>query len=225
MTLELHVHPLSSYCWKVLIAAYELGTPFEPVTVDLGDPAVRERYLRLSPFGKIPALRDTDRGAEVYETSIMIEYLDARATGGPRLIPKDAGVALEARLWDRVFDLHVHNAFQPIVGDRLKPEEQRDPAGVEMARARLRQAYDVLEQRLAGRTWAAGEAFTIADCAAAPALFYADVIEPIGAGRATLGAYLRRLMARPSVTRAVAEARPWFPMFPATDAERARMPG
>jgi len=223
MALELHLHPLSSYCWKVLIALYERGTPFEPVTVNLGDPAVRAAYLQLSPFGKIPALRDAERGVEVFETSIIIEYLDRHYPGAPRMIPEDPEQALQARLWDRIFDLYVMTAFQAIVEDRLRPEGQRIPALVEQARAKLRQTYEVLEGRLAGRTWAAGEQFSLADCAAAPALFYATLAEPLEA-HPRLNAYRERLLARPSVARAIDEAKPFFQMFPATAEERARMP-
>ena len=223
MALELHLHPLSSYCWKVLIALYEKGTPFEPVMVNLGDPAAREAHLKLSPFGKIPALRDTGRGAEVFETSIIIEHLDRHHPGGPRLIPEDADQALEVRLWDRIFDHYVMNAFQPIVSDRLRPEGQRDPLSVQTAHANLRRAWEVLDARLAGRTWAAGEAFTLADCAAAPALFYAALAEPLD-GFPVTAAYRQRLLARPSVARAVDEAKPFFQYFPGTPEERARMP-
>jgi glutathione S-transferase len=224
MALELHLHPLSSYCWKVLIALYEQGTAFEPVMVNLGDPAARAAHLELSPFGKIPALRDTTRGVNVFETSVIIEYLDRRYPGPTRLIPEDPEQALEVRLWDRIFDLNVMNVFQPIIEDRLRPEDRRAPATVEQARARLRQAYQVLERRLGGRTWAAGETFSLADCAAAPALFYANVAEPLDS-HPVLQAYYDRLMARPSVARAIAEAKPYFHMFPATETERARLPG
>jgi glutathione S-transferase len=223
MALELHLHPLSSYCWKVLIALYELEAPFTPVTVDLGDPEARAAYLQLSPFGKIPALRDTARGAEVFESSIIIDYLDQHYPGRAPLIPDDRDQAREVRLWDRLFDLHVHDPFQRLIDDRLRPEAQRDPLGVERARARLRRAYEVLDQRLGGRTWAVGEAFSLADCAAAPPLFYAGLAEPLEA-HPTLSAYRRRLLARPSVARAIDEAQPYFHMFPATPAERARMP-
>jgi glutathione S-transferase len=223
MALELHLHPLSSYCWKVLIALYEQGTPFTPVTVDLGDAEARARHLKLSPFGQMPALRDSGRGAEVFESSIIIDYLDQYYPGRAPLIPEDRERAREVRLWDRVFDLHLHNVFQGIIGDRLRPEGQRDAFGVETARAKLRQAYDVFEARLAGRTWAAGESFSLADCAAAPALFYSALAEPIGA-RPWLSGYRARLLERPSVARAIAEAGPYFQMFPATPEERARMP-
>ena len=224
MALELHLHPLSSYCWKVLIALYEAGTPFEPVMVNLGDPAEREAHLKLSPFGKIPALRDTARGAEVFETSVIIEYLDLHYPGAARLIPEDPGRALEVRLWDRIFDQYVMNAFQPIINDRLRPEGQRDPLQVEMAFANLRHAYAVLEQRLAGRTWAAGEAFSLADCAAAPSLFYAALAAPLD-GFPVTAAYRQRLLERPSVARAIDEARPFFQYFPGTPEEKARIPG
>lgn len=179
--------------------------------------------MKLSPFGKIPALRDTARGAEVFETSIIIEYLDRHYPGPARLIPEDSDQALEVRLWDRVFDHHVMNAFQPIVNDRLRPAEQRDPPSVETARANLRHAFRELEEKLAGRTWAAGEAFSMADCAAAPALFYAAIAEPLDDFPVT-AAYRARLLERPSVARAVSEAKPFFPMFPATEEERARLP-
>ena len=223
MALVLHLHPLSSYCWKVLAALYEKGTPFKSVTVNLGDAAERSAYLRLSPFGKIPALRDSDRGVEVFETSVIIEYLDLHYPGAVRLVPEAADQALEVRLWDRIFDFYVMNAFQPIVNDRLRPAESRDPASVEMARANLRQAYAVIDKKLEGRAWAAGEAFSMADCAAAPALFYAGIAEPIEAFPVAT-AYRQRLLARPSVARAIREATPFFRMFPATDEERARMP-
>ncbi|HKR89716.1 MAG TPA: glutathione S-transferase family protein [Phenylobacterium sp.] len=223
MALELHLHPLSSYCWKVLIALYEAGTPFKSVTVNLGDEAARAAYLQLSPFGKIPALRDTDRGVEVFETSIIIEYLDRRHPGAARLIPEDLDQALEVRLWDRIFDSYVMNAFQPIVANRLRPPEQRDAVAVEGAHANLRKAYAVIDRRLAGRTWAAGETFSMADCAAAPSLFYAAIAEPLD-GFPVTAAYRQRLLERPSVARAVREANPFFRMFPATEEERARMP-
>jgi glutathione S-transferase len=224
MALQLHLHPLSSYCWKVLIALYEHGTPFEAVTVNPGDPAAREAHMKLSPFGKIPALRDTGRGVEVFETSIIIEYLDRHYPGTSRLIPQDPDQALEVRLWDRIFDFYVMNAFQPIVNDRISPADQRNPASVAAAHANLRHAYAVLDERLAGRTWAAGEAFSLADCAAAPSLFYAAIAEPLD-GFPVVAAYRQRLLERPSVARAIDEAKPVFHMFPATEAERARMPG
>lgn len=223
MALELYLHPLSSYSWQVIIALEELGAPYQPVTVNLQDAAERDAYLQLSPFGKIPALRDTGRGVELIETSIIIDYLDQHYPGPARLIPQDRDAAREVRLWDRLFDLYVQDTFQPIVNNRLRPEGRRDTLGVEMAHAKLRSNYEVLQRMLGGRTWAAGEAFSMADCAAAPALFYAHVLEPLDA-HPTLAAYRQRLLERPSVAKAIAGAGPWFHMFPATDEERARLP-
>jgi glutathione S-transferase len=223
MALEYYYHPLSSYCWKALIALYELGADFKPVNVDLGDAAARAEYLQLSPLGKIPALRDTARGVGLYETTIMIDYLDQHYRGASALIPTDRDQARDVRFWDRFFDLYVHAAFSPIVADRLRPEGKGDAFGVARARAQLREAYDVLERDLAGRTWAAGEAFTLADCAAAPALFYGDLIEPIGEARPTLTAYYRRLRERPSIARAIDEAKPFFQYYPATPQEREKL--
>jgi glutathione S-transferase len=223
MAVELHFHPLSSYCWKVLVALYELGTPFEPVSVNLQDPAAHAAYLQLSPFGKIPALRDTAAGVEVYETSLIIDYLDQHHPGPAPLIPADRDAARQVMLADRLFDLYVHNVFQRIVADRFRPEGQGDATGVAQAREALQQAYDVLERELAGRAWAAGEDFSLADCAAAPALFYADLIEPMGSSRPVLTAYLQRLRARPSVVRTITEAKPFFQYYPATPDERVRL--
>jgi glutathione S-transferase len=223
MALEFHYHPLSSYCWKALIALYELGVAFEPVMVDLGDAQARAAYLKLSPLGKIPALRDTGRGAGVWETSVIIDYLDQHYPGAAPLIPADRDAGRQARFWDRFFDLYVHSVFSRIVADRLRPDGSSDPFTVTQSRAQLNQAYDLLDRDLAGRAWAAGEAFGLADCSAAPALFYADLIEPIGEGRPVLTAYWRRLLARPSVARAIEEARPVFRYYPASPEERARL--
>jgi glutathione S-transferase len=219
MALELHLHPLSSYCWKALIGLYELDVPFTAITVNLADPGVRADYLGLSPFGKIPALRDTDRGLDLFETSIMLEYLDH----DHRLIPQDPAAARETRLMDRLFDLYVHNAFQRIVADRLRPSGQGDAFGVEQMRQELRRAYEVLDQRIVGRAWAAGESFSLADCAGAPALFYGDLIEPIPEEQGALRAYSYRLMDRPSVKRAIEGAKPFFRFYPATPEERTKL--
>jgi glutathione S-transferase len=155
-----------------------------------------------------------DHGAVVPETSIIIEHLELHHPGA-RLIPDDPAAALEARLRDRFYDLYVELPMQKIVGDRLRSQDQRDPYGVEEARAALRKAYRVIEDRLPPAPWAAGEAFGIADCAAAPALHYADKVEPIGPDRPTIVAYLERLKARPSVARVLKEAEPYFHLYPA----------
>ncbi|MFC3076499.1 glutathione S-transferase family protein [Phenylobacterium terrae] len=214
MSLVLHLHPLSSYCWKVLIGLYELGTAFEPRMANLGDPADRAAFAALWPTAKIPLLEDTGAGRVIPETTVMLEYVDARSAGPARLLPEDADARLDARLWDRLFDNYVMTPMQKIVADRLRPEGVRDPHGVQEARATLQMAYGMIDARMAGRDWPAGEAFSLADCAAAPALFYAAIVEPFPAERPHLAAYFERLLARPSVGRAIDEARPWFQYYP-----------
>jgi len=220
MSLTLHCHPLSSYCWKVLIALYENGTPFEARNVNLGDPAARAAYAALWPTAKIPLLVDGDR--VVPETSIQIEYLDRRHPGRVQLLPDDFEAQLEARLWDRVFDLHVMTPMQRFIAQQLRPEAERDAATLTAAVNDLGMAYDLIESRLGERTWAAGEAFTIADCAAAPALFYAAIVRPFSPGHTRLAAYFERLLARPSVWRCIVEARPVFQYYPLRHALPAR---
>ena len=222
MTLTLLFHPLSSFCHKVLIALYENDTPFQPRIIDLGDAASRARLIELWPLAKFPVLRDEERNRSVPETSIIIEYLQLHYPGPVRLLPDDAEARLQVRLWDRFFDLHVNVPVQKIVGDRLKPEERRDAQGVEQEKAALATAYGVLEKQLAGKEWAVGDAFTMADCAAAPALFYASILQPFGPQHRGLSAYFERLLQRPSVARTLAEARPYFSMFPYKEAMPAR---
>jgi glutathione S-transferase len=214
MSLTLHYHPLSSYCWKALIALYENGAPFEPVIVDLGDETSRAAHLALWPLGKMPVLRDDARGETVPETSVIIDYLDRYYPGPVRFTPADPDQAWRARLWDRFFDLHVHNHMQKIVGDRIRPAGQQDPFGVADARAQLKTALDYLEREAAARTWFSGDDFGLADCAAAPALYYADRVQPLEARQGAVRAYLDRLMARPSFIRVLKEAEPYFAMFP-----------
>lgn len=213
MTLRLYLHPFSSYCQKALIAFYERDVPFEPVNIE--HEGAMARLAALWPFGKFPVLEDEERGKAFGEASIIVEYLDLRHPGPPPLVPRAAEAALEVRLLDRVFDLHVHTPLQKVIGDLLRPEGERDAQGVAEARELARRAYAILDERLArnGGPWAAGEAFTLADCAAAPALFYAGMIEPFEA-HPTLDAYYRRLRARPSFARAVDEARPYRGYFP-----------
>ncbi len=212
MSLVLHMHPLSSYCHKALIALYELDVPFEAALLDLGDPKARAGYLALWPVGKMPLLEDRDAGIALPEASIIIEYLDARFGGG--LIPRDSALALEARLQDRILDLYLHTPMQKIVDDRLRPDDVRDPYGAAEAARHIARAFDMLEQRLEGRAWLVGEAFSLADCAAAPALFYASQRVPIGPDRPLTAAYLQRLKARPSYARALREAEPYFHLVP-----------
>lgn len=214
MSLTLHMHPLASYCWKVLIALYENDTPFEARLVDLGDPEDAAAFRALWPTGKMPVLRDAARDRTVPETSIIIEYLQTWYPGPVRFIPEDPEAALRVRLADRLFDLYVQEPMQKIVGDRIRPAGAKDPHGVAHARAQLAMAYGLLETELADRTWAAGEAFSLADCAAAPALFYADKVAPLGEAHPNTSAYLDRLLARPSFSRVLEEAQPYFAMFP-----------
>jgi glutathione S-transferase len=221
MALTLHMHPLSSYCWKVLIALYENATPFEPCIVNIGDAQERAAFAALWPTSKIPLLQDTARGRVVPETSIMIEYLDRHYPGAAPLIPADEVAQLEARLWDRIFDCYVMTPMQAIVGDRLRPETERDPRGVANARSTLRMAYELVDQHFKHRQWAAGS-FSIADCAAAPALFYASIVEPFAPPQTALTDYFERLLARPSVARAIAKAQPYFRYFPYLEAMPAR---
>ena len=223
MALTLYYHPLSSYCWKVLIALYENGTPFQARTVNLGNPAERAAYAALWPTAKIPLLVDGER--VVPETSIQIEYLDRHHPGPLRLLPEDADARLEVRLWDRVFDLHVMTPMQRFIAQQLRPEAERDAATLSGTADDLGLAYDFIESRLGDRAWAAGEAFSMADCAAAPALFYAAIVRPFSPEHTRLAAYFERLLARPSVWRCIVEARPVFQYYPLRHALPARFLG
>jgi glutathione S-transferase len=214
MSLKLYFHPLSSFCWKALIALYENGSPFTPVSVDLSSETERAALVKLWPVGKFPVLRDDATDRTIPETSIIIEYLDSQYPGRTRLIPADARLALQTRLRDRFYDLYVHLPMQKIVGDRLRPEGSRDPLGVEEARARIQSCYGIIDQEVAARTWAVGDAFSMADCAASPALFYANKVVPFGGSHSHLAAYFDRLQARPSFARVLREAEPYFQMFP-----------
>jgi glutathione S-transferase len=214
MSLTLHYHPLSSFCWKALIALYESGAAFTPKLVDLGNPAERAALLKLWGIGKFPVLQDDAGGEIVPESSIIIEYLDRHHPGRTRFIPDDAGRALQTRLRDRFYDLYVHLPMQKIMGDRLRAEGKKDPQGVEEARAQLRTSYAMIEQQMATGPWAIGNEFSLADCAAAPALFYGGMVVPFGEAEKNLSAYFARLKARPSFARVIKEAEPYFNMVP-----------
>jgi glutathione S-transferase len=217
VSLDLYYHPLSSFCWKVLIALYENDVSFTPRMVNLGDPAEREAFHKIWPIGKFPLLRDEERGQTLPESSIIIEYLDKHYTGPTRFIPDDGKLALQTRLRDRFYDLYVHLPMQAIVDNRLRPRDAKDPFGEQKARARLHVSYAMIEDQMKGGGWAAGASFTMADCAALPALFYADQVAPLGDGFANVSGYLSRLKARPSVTRVLREAEPYFHFFPKED--------
>ncbi|RWH74306.1 glutathione S-transferase family protein [Mesorhizobium sp.] len=214
MSLTFHFHPLASFCWKPLIAFYENDTRFNPVIVDLGDQASRAAFLKVSPTGKMPALRDDARERTVLESTIVIEYLAAHYPGPVALVPTDIDLALQVRQADRFYDFYVQAPMQKIVGDRLRPKKQTDPFGVEESRAQLRNAYDIIEKEMQEKIWAVGDTFTMADCSASPALFYANKVEPFGDRFPTLKRFHDRLLARPSFARVVEEAQPYFKFFP-----------
>ena len=214
MALKLYYHPLASFCWKALIALYENGTPFEPHIVDLGDPMANAAFKKIWPIGKFPVLRDDAKDRTIPESSIIIEYLAQHYPGKTQLVPADADLAREARLQDRFYDLYVHQPMQQIVADRLRPAGKNDPHGVEQARALLQKSLGMIDGEMARKTWAAGDAFSMADCAAAPALFYADKVMPFGETHRTVAAYLERLKGRQSFARVLEEAQPYFAMFP-----------
>jgi glutathione S-transferase len=208
MSLTLHYHPLASYAMKVTLGLYELGLEFEKKTINLMDPAERAEYRKLTPIGKLPVLRDDTTGRVYLETSVILE-----AMGADRFIPKDRDQALECRYLDRVFDFYVADQTAKIVTDKLRPADKHDPFGVDEARTKLNTTYDLLEARLEGRKYAVGDDFTLADCAASPALFYADKVQPFR-DRARLTAYFQRLLERPAFARVLHEAEPFMKYFP-----------
>jgi glutathione S-transferase len=212
MPLIVYGHYFSSYTQKVLIALYENATPFEFRQISPDQPANIAQWLKHWPLGKFPLLLDGAR--DVVETSIIIEYLQQTHPGPVRLIPDDPAAALEVRFMDRFFDLHIMDAAQHAVNGALTGDAVRKEEGMAKAIDKLGRAYPWLEQRLAGRMWATGDAFTMADCAAAPFLFYADWTHPIPDDCPNVRAYRARLLARPSVARAVDDARPYRPLFP-----------
>lgn len=218
MSLVLHYHPLSSFCWKVLIPLYENGTAFTPKLLqNLQDPAEAEAFRALWPVGKMPILVDEVHDRVIPETSVIIEWLDHHHhhhLGATRFVPEDPELAHEVRLWDRIYDLYVQQPMQRIVFDRLRSPEQKNPAMVAEERALLKRTMAMVDAHVADKRWATGEQFTLADCAAAPALFYADKVEPFaGRWQAALG-LLERLKARPSFARVLREAEPYFQYFP-----------
>jgi len=212
MSLTLYYHPLSSFCWKALIALYDAGVPFEPKLVNLGDPADRAAFQAVWPLAKFPVLRDETRGQTLPESSIIIDYLVQHYPAAATLIPADPDQARQVRLLDRLFDHYIHVPLQQVVAERLRPDGAHDPFTADQARANIRQGYDLLAPMIAA-PWASGETFTLADCAALPALYYADYAVAL-AGWPTLAAYLDRLKARPSVARVLDEAQPFFQYFP-----------
>lgn len=214
MSLTFHYHPLSSFCQKALIGLYELGVPFDKLVVDLGNEVERAALMKLWPMCRFPVLRDEARNVNVPETSVILAYVEAHYTKGISLVPRDPDRAIDCQLRDRFFDLDVNVPMQKIVTDKLRPEGKHDAFGVERAREHLDRAYGVADDWLRAGPWAAGETFSVADCAAAPALFYANQVLPFTGTRRHLGAYFTRLSARPSFARALEEAKPYWPLFP-----------
>jgi glutathione S-transferase len=216
MSLTLYAHPFSSYCWKVLIALYENGTPFRYRMVD--NAAVFAELEVLWPLKKFPVLQDGE--ASVIESSIIIEHLMLRHPGPTRLIPEGIGAALKVRFMDRFFDNYVMTPMNKLVSDRMRADGEHDAKGVADARTLLDGAYGWLEKQIAQPAWAVGSHFTMGDCAAAPALFYADWVHPIGDRFPGVCAYRARLLARPSIARTVDEARPYRQLFPSGAPDR-----
>jgi glutathione S-transferase len=210
MSLQFFGHPFSSYTQKVLIALWADETPFEYRILEQDHPENFEELKRHSPYGLFPLIIHDSR--PVFESTTIIEHLQAHHPGPNRWIP-DGEEGRRVRFLDRFFDLYVMGNMQVPVADKLRPDGTQDALGVERARQKLHVAYDWLEREI-GHAWAAGDRFTLADCAAAPSLFYADWVEEIGDGRPKLKAYRERLLAHPIVARAVDEGRPYRAYFP-----------
>lgn len=211
MVLKLYSHPFSSYCQKAIIGFYENEIPFEPALLEPGSAASAE-LSRLWPMERFPVLTDGER--LIAEATIILEYLELRYPGPVKLVPADPDAAIDVRFMDRFFDNYVMTPQGNIVFNSLRPEDGRDAFGVEQWRAMLDKSYAWLDARMASRTWASGEAFSLADCAAAPALLYADWTHPIPRSLSHLWAYRARLLERPSYARALDEARPYRHYFP-----------
>jgi glutathione S-transferase len=214
MPLTLYLHPLSSFCHKVLIALYENAIPFVPHVVDLSDPIARDEFKKVWPFAKFPVLRDAARGRTVPESTMIIEYLSQHYPGPSKLIPDDPELAAQVRAADRFYDLHLHLPMQKVVVDKLRPADGHDPLGVDQAWEQMRTALRIADGELADRRWAIGDHFSMADCAAAPPLFFTNRMLPLAGEFPHVSAYLDRLMKRPSYARALAEAQPYLAMFP-----------
>ena len=211
MTLKLYYHPLSSFCWKAVIALHENDTPFEKVVVNLMDEKEKAAFLAIWPIGQFPVIKDEARDWLVPESSIIVEYLDQHYPGRTRFIPADPETARQVRMRDRFFDLHVQVPMQHIMDDRFRAQQgrDRDPILVDKMRTRIAAALGMVEDEM-GQGWAMGGDFTMADIAAMPALFYADIAMPFGDSYPKTAAYLDRLKQRPSVARTLKEAAPWL---------------
>jgi glutathione S-transferase len=214
MSLTIYYHPLSSFCHKVLIALYEKNIEFERRIIDFGNEADRAELQAIWPFNKFPVIRDHARKRDVAESTAIIEYLDHYFAGERWLLPADWEAAFEVRFWDRVFDNYVQRPMQQIVSGRLKSSD----ADLTNERTTLETAYRMIDRHMASRIWVSGQDFSMADCAAAPALFYASTLQPFPAELKHLSAYFDRLLTRPSFARVLEEAKPYFSMYPFADA-------
>jgi len=214
MALTLYMHPLASYCHKVLIALYENAVAFTPEVVDLGNPESRDEFKKVWPPAKFPVLRDDSRNQTIPESTSIIEYLERHAPGPVRLLPQDEEAAAAVRAKDRFYDLHIHDQMQKIVADKLRPADGHDPIGVRESKERLETALHMAEKDLATSRWACGDNFSMADCAAAPPLFFIDRMMPLKNQYPNLDAYLGRLKQRASYARVLTEAEPFMKYFP-----------
>ena len=215
MSLTLYYHPLSSYCHKVLIALYENNVTFEKCLIDLGNDEERKALQSVWPIGKFPVIRDHACNRDIPEATIIIEYLDHFFAGKNPLIPTDRDSALEVRLWDRIFDNYFQSPMQHIVGDRIRGAN----SDLTREKATLDTAYKLLDtQKKKKKAWVASDDFSMADCAAAPALFYAGMVHPFPDQFTNLKAYFDRLVERPSVKHVLEEAKPYFKFFPFAEA-------
>jgi glutathione S-transferase len=213
ISLKLYFHPFASFCQKVLVALYENDTPFERHVVDLGDEASSAEFKKIWPIGKFPVLRDEARDRTIPESSIIIEFLARHYPGKNELVPADADLACETRLRDRFYDHYVNVPMQKIVTDRIRPAGKNDPYGVQEAKTLLLTAYSLIDREMGTKVWAIGDEFSMADCAAAPAMYYANLVMPFADTYKNAAAYLGRLMKRPSFARAVEEAKPYRALF------------
>ena len=214
MSLTLYYHPLASYCHKVLVALYENGCEFEKRIIDLGNETDRAELQAIWPFCKFPVLQDNVRKRDVPESTIIIEYLDHFFKNAHPLIPGNWEDSQEVRHWDRLFDNYVQAPMQKIVGDRISGAQ----GALTSERATLETAYGMIDRHMSSRTWVSGQNFSMADCAAAPALFYASTVQPFPEEFRNLNAYLDRLTQRPSFQRVLKEAKPYFSLYPFADA-------
>lgn len=215
MSLTLYLHPLSSYCHKALMAFYENDIPFTPQVIDLMDETANAAFKKIWPMGKFPVLRDEATGRTIPESTSIIEYLAQHYPGRTKLVPDDPEAAFAVRALDRFYDLHVHVHMQKVITDRIRPAGKNDAYGVEQSRKAIETALALADKDMATRTWAAGDAFSMADCAAAPPLFYCDyAVTPLARRYGNLAAYLGRLKQRPSYARALKEAEPFLQYVP-----------